>query len=813
MLNLDAGFEVESVIVYQDYSDRTRFYYAPKSPRLSVENGQPMFQLLIYRDIEATATDSSGGGFLAMTTDLGVPGLDRVREAISSRFGVQANLAPLPVKSGSVRVIALDSGRAGAPGATQPRFVEDLVASGTPSLYGDQRAVFTAELSKKGAVLMKAALEGGGATPVVAIYDLRFVGLLPAYNVKITIKFSQSYQHLRSRSQMNTLWFKTDIDQEVESLRKSGAIKIEEVVYETESKEQTSARAERLNALAKDLAQWTFFKPGLDPGKVLAADRGTLQAYDSTTDLSKITAGLTNTSRAALTGVGATEDVGTPRRPGAGVATDALETPATTPPAGGTGATQPTPAAEPAQPMTTVEAWNRAGRPQGAFLLRSLEQDERQEIVYELNQVAAVERSIAPQGQIRMLEGAVGLRGRILEVDLKADFFKTIGGKVSTNADLAALGIASMSVKLRYGVKDNGNKWKDEHEIALGTAGTSGTYRFSVDRIGTREVEHQVVINYRPNAAIGFESSSETSPWKSSTTRDLDINPAAYSSMIPVRLVTGLVDWNVVRQIQARVEYRDAVSGIQAADTKILQKDTAAADVRIRPKDPNVRDVTVTANFFYADDTTEARTFTQSGDEPFVINQSPDATTMVDLRLEDKLARYKRVTVQLGRPKTATEVLQTVTLGDATLEGKWSFRRDGPQDALFQYRVTSFMKDGAIKEGEWQKTDNPLVIVGDRTAGLLEVQVMCLGTPADGGFRLAKLELHYPDAPAWADAKSEVVFKTGTEEFTWRVPKVRADAVSYVYTVTWFGKDGTKKTTGPLTVKDEILLLDPLAVG
>jgi hypothetical protein len=185
----------------------------------------------------------------------------------------------------------------------------------------------------------------------------------------------------------------------------------------------------------------------------------------------------------------------------------------------------------------------------------------------------------------------------------------------------------------------------------------------------------------------------------------------------------------------------------------------------------------------------------------------------VDVRLEDNLARYKRVAVQFGRPTAPTEVLQTVTLGEAALEGKWSFRREAPRDSLFQYRVTAFMKDGAIQEGEWQKTDNPLVIVGDRSAGLLEIKVMFLGTPADGGFRLAKLELHYPDAPAWADAKAEVVFRTGTEEFTWRVPKVRAEAVAYIYTVTWFGKDGTQKKTGPLTATDEILLLDPLVVG
>jgi len=422
-----------------------------------------------------------------------------------------------------------------------------------------------------------------------------------------------------------------------------------------------------------------------------------------------------------------------------------------------------------------------------------------------------VERSIAPQGQIRMLEGAVGLKGRILEVDLKADFFKTIGGKVSTNADLAAMGVSSVIVKLRYGVKDDGTKPKDEAEIPLAAAGASGTYRFSVDRIGTRDVEFQVVLNYKPDAAIGFDAATETSEWQATTTRDLDINPLAFSSIIPVHMVAAMVDWNLVKQIQAHVQYQDG--GVTASDTKILTKDTPTSELRIRPKNRAVRDVTVSARFFYADGATETRTITHSGDEPFVINQSPDATVLVGLQLADVLARYKRVTVQLGRPSAgAEEVLQTVNLGEGATEAQWSFQRAQPHDSTFQYRATAFLKDGSVREGEWLKTDNPLVIVGDRAAGMLTVQVMFLGLLADGGFRLAKLNLSYPDAPAWADAHVEHVFRTGSEDFSWRVPMEHPDATSYTYTVTWFAKDGSQKKTGPLTVRDEILLLDPLAV-
>lgn len=230
MLYLDSPVIIRGLTLFRDYNEKSRIFFMPNSPRLSVEAGQPMFQLLIHRDVGTTASGPRGGGFLVMTTDLGVPAgeLEQVRNEASRRFGVQVNLAPLPVKSGTVRVTMLDSGSIGTEGAQRDvRFVENVFASTAPSGYGDQRAAFTAELSKQGAVMLKAALQGEGATPVMVVYDLQYVGLLPAYNVKITIDFRQSYEHLRTRMQMNTLWFKTDIDQEMETLRKSGAIKIE----------------------------------------------------------------------------------------------------------------------------------------------------------------------------------------------------------------------------------------------------------------------------------------------------------------------------------------------------------------------------------------------------------------------------------------------------------------------------------------------------------------------------------------------------------------------------------------------------------
>jgi hypothetical protein len=194
------------------------------------------------------------------------------------------------------------------------------------------------------------------------------------------------------------------------------------------------------------------------------------------------------------------------------------------------------------------------------------------------------------------------------------------------------------------------------------------------------------------------------------------------------------------------------------------------------------------------------------------LNQPPDSTTVVDVTLADMLERYKRISVQLARAGSdPPEIKQTVTVAPETITGKWSFRRAQPRDVKYSYRVTSFLKNGAVVEDDWVTTDNPLLVVGDRASGVLTVKVMILGALADAGFRMAKVELDYPDAPTWADSHVEQLFQAATPEFTWRVPMTRQDATSYRYKVTWFRNDGQRVTTGPITSTDEILLLDPLA--
>lgn len=837
MLYLDTSLQVEGLTLFRDYNAPNRFYYMPSAPHLTVEAGQPMFQLLIYRrDItdnpDFHAGDRPGGGFLTMTVDLGVrqSTLDAAKGQLRGVAGGEGEveLAPVPFEDGSVRISTLGASAGKAPGVEGtggaddqsageaergPRFVEKILGAARPSLYGDNRAVFTIELSHEGAQLMRASLQDPGASQIVVIYDLQYRGLMPAYEAKITIDFKQSYSYLRNRFQANTLWFKADVDSEVEKLRKEGHIKIEAADYLQNDPAKLMERAEKLQELAKELATWAFFKPGLTPGKVLADDRGNLSVYDPTEDAKRSDVGFTSALVAAGTGRGSPADVAGPRhqadsanpstnRVGGQPAPQQTQPPAADPAAGAPGA------------GSAVEAWNKMGRPQAAFLLKELRQDELQTITYDLHQVAATVRSAAPQGSIRNLPGAAELAGRIKEVDLNDPFFEKIAGTVTTTADLASAGVSSMDVKLRYGIRDDGTAPKDTAEIPLSAPGDKGTYEFFMDRNRSVELEYQVIVNYKAGHAIGSTETRVESPWIRTTTRNLDIDPRSVGDVFPVNLVLGQVDWTSVRSVQSTVLY-DADS-VHAERTVLLSQAAPTAVVPIRPPNGAGRSFRVRNTFSYeaADEAVEVA---GAGDSLVVVNPPTARAIPISIAAADPLGRFRKINVELsyaggtGQPEQS----RLIELAGDGASAAWTlFRPDEHAEAKYRYRVTQFGRDGTTRTSDWQQTIERQLIVGDVFEGILAVEVRFLVPDFSSlGFMGAKLALEYPDVAPQGDGTAEKFFTGTPEEFVWRVPKKPGGSAQYRYTVQWVRPNATLQAVGPTQSDEELLLLFPPAGG
>ena len=815
MLFLDTSFELEGVTLFRDYNSPNRYYYMPRSPHLTVEGGQPLFQLLIYRrDItdnpDFKEGDRPGGGFLTMTVDIGVPKsvLDEIKGQLSSSGG-DAELVPVPFENGSVRISALgfsSGAAAGAPDAGGPHFVENILGAAKPSLYGNNSAVFSIELSHEGALLMRSSLSNPGATQVAVIYDLDYRGLLPAYQAKITIEFKQSYDYLRTRLAVNTLWLKTDVDAEMEVLRKEGHIKIESVDYQESDPAKMAEHASKLEALAKELATWAFFKPGLQPGKVLAEDRGTLPVITPLPD-SSLQSQVTAPILAAGTGQGSPGDTTGPRVPATSANTSTNRVGGGNAPAATSGGTT-TPAVS---GDSAVDAWNKAGRPQVSFLMRSLSQSEQQTITYDLNQVGATKRTAAPQGSIAQLPGAANLPGRIKEVDLNDAFFERIRGSVTTTADLAAAGVTSMVVKLQYGVRDDGSAPKDMKEFIIAKTGDTGTYDFFMDRKKSVTLEYQVVVSWKAGFAIGVTDTQSMSPWISTTTRNLDIDPRVVGAIFPVTLNVGAVDPNVVTQVKSVVRYADATSNTQGERTVLLSQTNPQAVVPIRPRDPQKRAFSVRTSFFYGavEEVVEQQ---GEGESLVVINPPTTRAVPVSVTAVDPLGHYTKIVVELSyTPDGGAEQSKTIELAGAGTTGTWTFLR--PSDTatpLYRYRVTRFGKDGTTTVDDWQQTKERALIVGDRFDRIFDIEVHILVPDLSAaGFQGVTLTLDYPEALPGLDPHVEKFFTGAPGTFVWRVPQARTASRRYKYSVEWIGKDGTLRTVGPVTTDFEVLRILP----
>src|SRR5262249_58179009 len=111
-------------------------------------------------------------------------------------------LAPVPLLDGSVRMMlfgqespappASAGGAATSPppapppaaGTAPPKFVLRIDHAAKPALYGDNQAAFSVQLDQYGTAVLEQALKGEMA-PVAVVYALDYLGLRPAFSVRL----------------------------------------------------------------------------------------------------------------------------------------------------------------------------------------------------------------------------------------------------------------------------------------------------------------------------------------------------------------------------------------------------------------------------------------------------------------------------------------------------------------------------------------------------------------------------------------------------------------------------------------------------
>lgn len=233
------------------------------SDDVSIADGGKALQFVVYQDggVKAgTSPDFSTdiekcGGFLTLEVELGPAEkeLDEILKELQ-KAAPDAELVQVPFKDGDVKLVmfAEDSAqKAPAEDTTQkPVRAIDLHFNGStkPSLFGRQRAVFSVRLGGLEAEIIYNLLKGTPRPQLAVVYDLQFLGIMPAYHLKITVDFKATedywdhhfYLDADVKGKKNDVAFAVaadvDVDYMIRELVDNGDITIEYTDFTEEHK-------------------------------------------------------------------------------------------------------------------------------------------------------------------------------------------------------------------------------------------------------------------------------------------------------------------------------------------------------------------------------------------------------------------------------------------------------------------------------------------------------------------------------------------------------------------------------------------------
>jgi hypothetical protein len=308
-------YQFEGVTVMGDAHDDRQYYYFPNAPHVPIDDaGRPAIRFIMLKEAqdEVEGDEEDLAGFLFFDTVLswseGV--LDKVKKGIEDSIkedtdeDVEIRLGPLPFRKGGVQLSFLDETTRPVqldPPEVDPNdpdaplepvdpsepdmeaaWVPYLKTSGIPSLYGENRAVFTAQLNRKATKLMFGAFDG--LIPASVYYELEFVGQMRAYDIRVTADWEQVYHFVQNRFTGNFIFFDFEIDDIVSELEEQKVIVIE-AELDTSEEDLNPAKLEaQFDDVRKDLQELvleTFFEPATNPHEVTPDSQS---GFDSAVD-------------------------------------------------------------------------------------------------------------------------------------------------------------------------------------------------------------------------------------------------------------------------------------------------------------------------------------------------------------------------------------------------------------------------------------------------------------------------------------------------------------------------------------------------
>lgn len=745
MLFLKPLFTVNRVTVFGDHADKDQFYYLPENPRISTgRDGRPAFTFLKYlRDITDNPAfaegQSLGGGFAIFTVDLSLD--EETQGEIMSRarrFGSSSpRLASAPFHAGEVRLVALDS--AEDPESGKVRFVERVEGSTTPSLFGDLRATFSLRLSQEGAELLEQAFVKGGQ-PIGVVYDVKFTGLRPAFDITIHADYKRIYNEFNAQVGAQYMMFRAEIEAGFQKLEQDKSLQVIVNTFDTDA-QTLEAKNEAMRFLKEQILK-DLFTPSLplpqaqssdmlagltnllqmaQPGGRSLASRAPLAAPPTQAPAAGVSQ-LANAPPTSPPHPATDETEGTspaalattsPRNP-AQQASAPQSAPVSSAPAAGAGAGGGAPAA----PSTGAGAGG-SGLAVG-FKLRFVRQEELTTLRVSWKEASAVERTHSPNGSFGVLLKGLKKSEHFQEIDLDSTFFQRLKVDVQSPAPFVALGLSEAKVHLEYGDRGDGQpRHVDDLELRPDGNGQIAPQIFtsSLDPAKNLDFRHRVDYFFRPDS----EWRAQRTHYKSVIKTGL--GPSATVTVVPEDDVGFLkvqaeavgIDFAAIPRVEVRIGYDDGPNDFHVVDTFVVTQQDPTFDWAVRLSDPTRRDWWHELTFVLKDNqrlvrprvvaTSQAMVTGLAINPPWtdriqlLVDAIMDADTarmILELSYEDPANGYRFSDLRrISKPEEAFFNLEIPVLDPAL--------------RMIRYRVTAIDRSNNVRRGDFVETEDTFI--------------------------------------------------------------------------------------------------------
>lgn len=280
MLHLNPPYLThDGIVIGRDYGDPLQFWYFPGRPRIAVDDGKPAIRFLIYKDLDQVDDEEATVGFLLFDTVLALPDPEEFEKQAAAKLKQALDLdgepriAPLQYQSGTVKLIFLD--RSSTPGEGDPPpdggeprddWVTVIESSGQPSLYGENRAIFSVGLTKRATTLLMGSFDG--FIPAGVVYELDYTAMQRAFRVEVDVKWEELYDYVRDYEKDRTLFWSDEVEKIVRHLESTKVIQIKSSI-EGVGEEGMQGEYEEVRKTLTQFVFEKFFEPKINSQELL----------------------------------------------------------------------------------------------------------------------------------------------------------------------------------------------------------------------------------------------------------------------------------------------------------------------------------------------------------------------------------------------------------------------------------------------------------------------------------------------------------------------------------------------------------------